>query len=104
LETHEDTKRNQSVRFFGARLAEEIEQVISCSEGQLRRRPRNTYQRGSRVSVEAAQCLGRLTQRQQGLAQKLRRPAQSTQRAKGADAESIEAVAEGFRGYAEVIQ
>ena len=75
------TKRDQLVRFSGVRFAEEIEQVISCSDGQLGKRPRNTYQRGSKVPKEAVQSLGGLTQRQQGLTQRLRRLAQRTQRA-----------------------
>ena len=37
METHQDTKRDQSVRFFGARFAEEIEPMISCSERQFGR-------------------------------------------------------------------
>jgi len=56
------------------------------------------------VSEEAAQSLVRLTQRQQGLTQRLRRLAQRTQRAKGANAEAIEADTvdvKSFKGFDE---
>jgi len=87
-ETNQDTKRDHSVRFSGARFAEKIKQMISGSEGQFGKRPKNTYQRGSRVLEEAAQSLGWLTHRQQGL----------MQRAKEASAEHAEAQRGLLRG------
>jgi len=76
-------------------FAEEIEQVISCSEVQFGRRSKNTYQRGSKAPKEATQSLGGLTQRLRRLAQrtqKTERQAHRTQKAVEADTDSVEAV------------
>ena len=82
METHQDTKRDQSVRFSGARLVEEIKQVISCNGAVRQELEEYISERQQRAGIDSVE----------------------PRSANAEDAEAVEADAEDAKAEAEVTE